>query len=40
MFWKNLLVLNLSVPDAMRKLCEFLGHRVPDLAMPHENRSV
>jgi len=36
---QDLLVLNLSELDSMRKLCEFLGHREIDLAMPHENRS-
>ncbi|MEE4237997.1 MAG: sulfotransferase [Anderseniella sp.] len=35
----DLLVLNVSNPDAIQQLCDFLGHRRMTIAMPHENRS-
>lgn len=36
---KDLLVLNVAAPDAMRALCDFLGVRSSNHAMPHLNRS-
>jgi hypothetical protein len=36
---RDLLVLNVSHPDAMKSLCNFLEVRAPDTAMPHRNRS-
>lgn len=35
----DLLVLNVAEPDAMRRLCQFLGLPVCRQAMPHLNRS-
>ncbi len=35
----DLLVLNVSQPDAMRRLCEFLGYPYRGQPMPHLNRS-
>ena len=36
----DLLVLNVSNPDAIQQLCDFLGHRrTTMIAMPHENKS-
>ncbi len=36
---QDLLVLNVGDPDAMRKLCDFLGHAYSGQAMPHLNQS-
>jgi hypothetical protein len=35
----DLLVLNVADPEAMRRLCDFLGKKYDNIPMPHLNRS-